>query len=150
MPRSRPSSLRIAETWRYALVGGLVSIPLTGGLYWLSGAGNELSFNAVLLGGLLAGYLATRAPTAVDSTAAGIRAGVIGGLPGLWLLGDVLAAATALTGPTWFRVTGIGMVVVAFSGFVFGLGALAGGVGAVVGAWLARRVGHRARPAPET
>lgn len=147
MSHSRRSPLRVDEAWRYALVGGLVSIPLTGGLYWLSGAGNELSFNAVLLGGLLAGYLA---PTAVDSTAAGIRAGVIGSLPGLWLLGDVLAAATALTGPTWFRVTGVGMAAVAFSGVVFGLGALAGGVGGVVGAWLARRVGHRARPAPET
>ncbi|MEF8781550.1 MAG: DUF5518 domain-containing protein [Haloarculaceae archaeon] len=88
MSHSRPSPLRITETWRYGLVGGLVSIPLTGGLYWLSGAGNELSFNMVVLGGVLAGYLA---PPAVDSTAAGIRAGVIGSLPGLWLLGHVLA-----------------------------------------------------------
>lgn len=35
--------LRLSPTWKYALVGGLVSIPLSLGHYWLSGMGENFS-----------------------------------------------------------------------------------------------------------
>lgn len=92
---------RPGATWTCALVGGVASLPLTLGLYWSSGAGNEFSLNAVVLGGLLAGYLATG--RGADATVAGGRAGLIGGLPAVWVLAGDVVPALAASGPAWFR-----------------------------------------------
>ena len=85
---SRQVSGFVAETWQYALVGGVVSIPLSLGLYWYSGMGSDFSLNMIVVGGLLAGYLAKR--NSVDAKPAGLRAGLIGALPGLaWMLPQI-------------------------------------------------------------
>jgi hypothetical protein len=58
------------------------------------------------------------------------------------MVGDVVRAATALAGPTWFMAVGTlftAGVVFTVSLFGFGLGALAGELGARVGGWLAGR-----------
>lgn len=144
--RTGPLPPSLSDTWKYALVGGLISVPLTTVGYWQSGS--ELSLSPVLLGGLLAGYLARRATGTADGV--GVRAGVVGALPTLWILADVLGAASALSGPTWFMAVGVGftgaiLLVVAVVGF--GLGALAGALGARAGSWLAGRTGRRGPPA---
>ncbi len=149
MPSKPTTSGKLTETWRYALVGGLSSIPLTLGLYWLSGAGNELSFNMVFFGGLLAGYLAATGPKDIGSAAVGIRAGVVGSLPGLWLLAELVWVAATLTGPLWFRVVGNGVIAVTFALFTVGLAALIGLVGATVGGWLVRKIGNQSTPRVE-
>lgn len=137
--RTGPLLDELGDAWRYALVGGVVAFPLTALGYWQTGS--ELSLSPVLLGGAIAGYLARRA-TGETNVAAGTRAGLVGALPTLWLLGDVVLAATALDGPSWFVAVGGGfalVVVVAVGLAAFGLAALLGGVGAVVGGWLAGR-----------
>lgn len=126
-----------SSTWRCALVGGITSIPLTVGLYWLSGMGNELSLNMVFFGGLIAGFLAKTRRTDANASAAGIRAGIVGVVPGLWFLVDVSEAATALSGPLWFRSAAIILVAGTIVVVLFGLGALVGLLGAKVGGWLA-------------
>lgn len=149
MPSKRTTSGRLTDTWRYALVGGLSSIPLTLGLYWLSGAGNELSFNMVFFGGLLAGYLAETGPEDVGSAAVGLRAGVVGGLPGLWMLARLVWVGATLTGPLWFRVVGTGFIAVTFALFAVGLAALIGLIGATVGGWLVKKIGNQSTPRVE-
>lgn len=136
------------ETWRCALVGGIVSIPLTVGLYWLSGMGSELSLNMAFVGGVLAGYLAASRTADTDGLGAGLRAGAIGALPGLWLVVDAVLFTGTGTSPLWFRVVGGGTVILLFTTALFVLGAVAGVLGGAVGRWLAELSGRRARPLP--
>lgn len=127
----------LSETWRCALLGGVASIPLTVGLYWLSGAGNELSLNMVFVGGLLAGVLAQRRSGDVGS--AGFRAGVVGGLPGLWILAGILEMAATVSGPLAFRVVAGLLVAGTFAAVMATAAGVAGFLGAKVGAWLAAK-----------
>ena len=137
MPRIGSLPLRLNATWKCAFIGGISSIPLTVGLYWLSGMGNEMSQNMVFFGGLLAGYLArTRMPDA-HPIEAGTRAGLIGALPGLWFIGDHFIAGSGAGGPLWFRVVGPTVMVGLFVIFLLLITALAGYLGGKVGVWLA-------------
>jgi len=92
----------------------------------------------VLFGGILAGYLVTRAGG--ESSGIGIRVGVVGGLPVLWVLFDILAATSGLAGPALF-VTSATVLTIGFAIAVallgFGIAALIGETGARVGSWLA-------------
>ncbi|ELY63146.1 DUF5518 domain-containing protein [Natrinema versiforme] len=132
------------ETWQYALLGGLVSIPFTAASYLQTGS--ELSLAPVFFGALLAGFLAERA--AGSNSGVGVRAGLIGGLPAVLLLVDLLAASSGLGGPAWFVALGLALLL-GFAAVVgilaFGLAALVGIAGARVGGWLADR-GSRRRP----
>jgi len=136
----------LPETWRYALLGGLIALPGTAYLFWQSGS--ELSLGPVLVGGLVAGYLHTGETSARRSV--GVRVGLIGGLPALRTLVDLFAAVPALGGPAWFRVVAGGMgagAVVLFVLLVLGLAAVVGVLGAAVGDWLSRKIGRRQSPA---
>lgn len=145
MVRRSPDDGRLSETWRDALFGGVASMPVTAALYWLSGGGREFPLDAVAVAGLVAGYLA--AGRAADPDAVGLRAGVVGGLPGVaWLLAAILGDATALSGPAWFEVAGLAFVVGATSAvaaLVLALAAVVGVLGARVGGWVAARRGRR-------
>ena len=116
-------------------VGG-VSLPFTTLSYWQTGS--ELSLGAVLFGGILAGYLVEQAGG--ESSTVGTRAGLVGGLPVLWVLFDVLIATLGVAGPAWF-VTSATLLTIGFTVVVavlgFGIAALIGDLGARVGTWLA-------------
>ena len=132
----------LPEPWRYALLGGLLALPVTTYLYWQSG--DELSVGPVLLGGLIAGYLYDG--DGAERRRVGVRTGLIGGLPALWMLADALAVVLGVDGPAWFRAAAGGMGVLTmllFTLLAFGLAAVAGVVGAVVGDWLSRKTGRR-------
>jgi len=134
-------SLGPSETWTYALLGGVASIPLTVSAYWLSGMGSDFSLNMVVGGGLLAGYLA--GGSTVSSAAAGVRAGVVGSAPGVvWILAQTGPAASAAGGPTAFRVAA-GLLAVGVGVLPFLIGAVGGFVGGKVGGWLAGKTGRR-------
>ncbi|MFC7193591.1 DUF5518 domain-containing protein [Halosimplex aquaticum] len=94
MSRTGPLPGTLSRTWQYALVGGVVSMPLTLAAYWSSGASDHFSFNMVVVGGLIAGFLARR--YSADVSAASVRAGVIGGLAGyVWIAPTILVSAEA-------------------------------------------------------
>lgn len=88
-------------------------------------------------------------PKTVDSTDVGLRAGVVGGLPGVWLLAEMVRVVTAATGPLWFRVVGGGFIVFSFIVLLFGFAALVGLLGAKVGAWLVPRSRSQKPPISE-
>jgi cell shape-determining protein MreD len=138
-------SLRVSERWTYALIGGIVSVPFTIGLYWLSGTGSEFSLNMVFFGGILAGYLASAPSPETDCTSVGFRAGAIGGLPGLWLLVDLVEAAIVWS-PLWFRIVVVSMLTIVFTTLLLGLSGLVGLLGGKVGGWLATKTGRRRAP----
>lgn len=121
----------IGSKWRYALVGGALSLPFTLTSYWQTGSG--LSVAPVFFAGLLAGYLAKR--RLGTARGVGARAGLIGGLPVLWLLADVLPYILGLPNPAWFTaVSVLAAVVTAILGI--GLTALFGEIGGRLGSRL--------------
>ncbi|RDI69895.1 DUF5518 domain-containing protein [Halopelagius longus] len=149
MPKIGPVAFEVSDTWKYALLGGLASIPFTT-LGYLE-TGSELSLSPVLFGGLLAGYLAQR--NTGTSSGVGFRAGLVGGLPVLLVLADVLAATSGLAGPTWFVAVGIALAlgfVAVVAALVFGLSGLVGVIGGRIGGWLAGSGGRRHPPAIST
>ncbi|RDZ62133.1 hypothetical protein C5B90_17385 [Haloferax sp. Atlit-12N] len=120
---------------RYSLVGGLVAAAFVSWSY-LDGR-SAMSLTAVFFAGLVVGAVAKRRHG--TATGVGVQTGLVGGLPILWVLFDVLAFATGLSGPTWFVGAGWLMALggVATVGLLgFGLSALLGGAGAKVGAAL--------------
>lgn len=129
---------RLGDRWTYALLGGVPSIPFTTLAYWQSGS--EMSLWPVFFGGLLAGYLAKRRTGTSDGV--GLRAGLVGGLSVVWVLADGLAAASALSGPSWFVVTALVTTIMVLGVLGIGLAALVGAVGGRVGDWLAGQVGE--------
>lgn len=131
--------------WKYALIGGLASLSFTTFSYWQTGS--QLSFGAVLFGGVLTGYLVRRA--GAKSHGVGIRVGMVSGLPILWILFDILTATSGLDGPAWF-LTGATLLTIGFTIVVavlgFGVAALLGEIGARVGSWLAGKQPEQSTP----
>lgn len=147
--RPRLPAVRTNDTWTYALLGGLASVPLTVSLYVLSGSGSEISLNAVVLGGVIAGYLVGSVSTDADPGPVGVRAGVVGGVPTVvWGLSEVAGSAAAVAGPVPFRVAAVGMVLLTITTVVLGFAGLCGYVGGKIGGWLAGRIDPR-RPRVE-
>lgn len=127
----------ISDKWKYALIGGLVSIPFTTASYWQSGS--EMSITPVLVGGLLAGYLAKR--RLGECRGVGARAGLVGGLPVLWILIDILPVVLGISNPRWFTVVSVG-VALGITILGVGMAALLGEIGGRLGGWLAARGGQ--------
>ena len=130
------------ESLRYGLIGGLASIPFSLGFYWLSGMGNQFTGNMVVLGGVLAGYLAKRGSARASN--AGIYAGVIGGLPLLvWSLALLLGIPDGFV-----RVWQSDLVLEALFFLTAGLAFLlfymiAGLLGGLLGGWLSKKIDKR-------
>jgi hypothetical protein len=144
MVEQKPRGLSTA--WRCALVGGLLLVPLSVGISAGSGAGRGLSVVVSLFAGIVAGYLATGNPADVDTDSAGIRAGVVAAVPGLWFVVDAVLFAGPGAGPLWFRVVGGSIVVVLFVTGLFVLASLAGFLGGTVGRRLALKSRRRSGP----
>ena len=133
----RIGSLQLTETWTYALVGGLLALPFTALEVWRSP--ERITLGAVLVGSALAGYLIKR--RSGNSTATGLRAGVIGGLPALWALTELLRAITNVPNPPWFRAVSVAMAL-AFGGLIVVILAVSGALAGRFGGWLAERGGR--------
>jgi hypothetical protein len=130
---------QMSQQWQYALICGMLSLPFTALSYWQTGS--ELSLSPVFLGGVLAGYLMTRRTG--TGRGVGARVGLVGGLPVLWVLFDILQAASALAGPSWFVASATILTTVGTVVFGFGLAALIGELGGKLGSWVAsKRSGH--------
>ena len=85
---ARIGPLQLTETWKYPLIGGLLTLPFTVLQAWRSP--EIMAVGMVVLGSMLAGYLIKR--RGGNSTATGLRAALIGGLPTVWALVELLWA----------------------------------------------------------
>jgi len=131
-----------SSTWRYALLGGLASLPVTLALNWQDLSGVQ-DASGVVLAALAVGYLAKR--RALESTQVGLRAGAIGALPMLWSVVDLVPFVLGLAQPGWFTAVQLALLTVTALVLV-GFTALLGGLAGLVGGWLAERRGHPRRP----
>lgn len=148
MSRAGPRPGSLSRTWQYALLGGVVSMPLTLAAYWNSGASDHFSFNMVVVGGLIAGFLARR--YSADVSAASLRAGVIGGLAGyVWIASTILVSAENFA-DAWSFAPVKPLLVVVFSVFVLGTAGIAGFLGGLVGSWICRVTGREQSSAAST
>jgi hypothetical protein len=133
----RIGPLQLTETWTYGLVGGLLALPFTALEVWRSP--ERITLGAVLVGSVFAGYLIKR--RGGNSTATGLRAGLIGGIPALWALTELLRAITTIPNPPWFRAVSVAMAL-GFGGLMLVMVALFGALAGRFGGWLAERRGR--------
>ena len=129
--------LQLTETWTYALVGGLLALPFTALDVWRSP--ENITLGAVVVGSVFAGYLIKR--RGGNSTATGTRAALIGGIPVLWALNELLWTITTIPNPPWFQ--GISVVMaLAFGSLILVVVAASGALAGRFGGWLAERRGR--------
>jgi hypothetical protein len=134
---ARIGPLQLTETWKYALIGGLLVVPFTALEAWRSP--ENMALGMVVLGSVLAGYLIKQ--RGGNSTTTGLRAALVGGVPLLWAIGDLLLSVPDISNPLWFRAVGVGMIL-GFGGVLFAVVAVCGALGGRFGGWLAERRGH--------
>lgn len=133
----RIGPLQPTERWTCALGGGLLALPFTALEAWRSP--ENISLGMVVLGSVLAGYLVKR--RGGDSTPTGLRAALVGGVPVIWPLTELILSVPTIPNPPWFQAVGVAFLLGAGAvmlAVVAGLGALAGRFGG----WLAERRGH--------
>lgn len=134
---ARIGPLQLTESWKYALIGGLLALPFTALEVWRSP--ENIVLEMFVVGSVLAGYLVKR--RGGNSTVTGLRAALIGGFPALWILPEMLSMIANIPNPLWFQAVSIGMAL-AFGGLALALlavlGALAGRFGGWVAEWRGR------------
>ena len=134
---------QLSPTWRYSLLAGLASIPVTLALNWQN-PGGVWDASGIALCALAVGYLAKR--RGLESTPVGLRTGAIGAIPVLYSVTDVVPYILDLVQPAWF--TAVQLVLVALTMPVLvGVSAVVGALSGRLGGWLAERRGHRQGPA---
>lgn len=134
---ARIGPLRTTETWKYALLGGLLALPFTTLAAWRSP--ENVSLGTVVVGSALAGYLVKR--RGGNSTATGLRAALIGGFPAVWALNELLRTISTIPNPPWFQAVGVAMTLVV-GGIILAVVAVFGVIAGRFGGWLAERRGH--------
>ncbi|AAV46973.1 DUF5518 domain-containing protein [Haloarcula marismortui] len=127
----------LSKTWKCALIGGVIPAAFT--VVDVLRSASNITFQGLFLGGVVAGYLVKRHGGV--GTAAGIRAGLIGGVPALWSLKELLVAIPTIPNPLWFRVVGVGLALVV-GVLLLGLPMAVGGLAGRFGGWLAEQQGH--------
>ena len=123
--------------WTYALIGGLLALPLTALDVWRSP--ENIALGAVVVGSVSTGYLIKR--RGGNSTATGLRTALIGMIPALWALKELLWTVTGIPNPPWFRAVSIA-VALAFGGLLLAVMAISGALAGRFGGWLAEQSGH--------
>ncbi|PGF16120.1 hypothetical protein CP556_08305 [Natrinema sp. CBA1119] len=124
----------LPPAWRFALIGAIASLPAIDVLNWLPNSEGTIGGGIMIIGAFVAGVIA--AIRSSDPSAAGLRAGFIGGVLGLLIF--IVAAGTTAT---WslrrvvFVVFAGGLVVCVAPLFGLGFGR--------VGGWVANTVGSR-------
>ena len=129
--------LQLTEMWTHALLGGLLALPFTALSAWRSP--ENLTLGAALIGSVFAGYLIKR--RSGNSTATGLRAALIGGIPAIWALNELLWTVTNIPNPPWFRAFSV-VVTLAFGGLLLAVITISGALAGRFGGWLAVRSGH--------
>lgn len=129
-------SRALSPTWRYAIVGVLASLPATVVLNTLPNSQATVGGGAMIMGALIGGGLA--ATRSVDAGATGLRAGVLGGVVGLFTFVVVvdISAAWPLSRILFWVFAGVAFLCAAsIFGLAFGR----------IGGWVANAVAPRSK-----
>ncbi|WP_435365808.1 DUF5518 domain-containing protein [Haloarchaeobius sp. DYHT-AS-18] len=134
-----PSPLRVRPlsiAWRFAILGALVSLPITIVVNWLPDSEATIGGGIMTLGAFVAGVLA--AIRSRDSSAAGFRTGFLAAVVGV--LTSILTGGSPAAWPTskvvfFVLASGLVLCVAPFFGLVCGR----------AGGWMANTVGSRWR-----
>lgn len=126
----------ITENWRYSLPGGVLAAIFVALSYSesLSSMSSSMSLEAVFFIGAIVGLLSKRYYGSSKGT--GALTGLIGALPIVWILAQMLTTTSGLSGPAWFIAAGTSMTVLGALGagvLGFALSALIGEAGARIG-----------------
>ncbi|MFU1779983.1 DUF5518 domain-containing protein [Haloarcula japonica] len=132
-----PLQFELSKTWKYALIGGVVPALFT--LADVLRSSSDITFQGVVLGGVVAGYLVKR--HGETGTAAGVRVGLIGGIPALWSLKEAFLIVPTIPNPLWFQIVSVG-IVMSIGALIVALPMLCGSLAGRFGGWLAERQGH--------
>ncbi|PHQ45383.1 hypothetical protein DJ68_13145 [Halorubrum sp. C3] len=123
---------RIPQVWRAAVLGTIVSLPATVIINWLPNSEATAGGGAIIVGPMIAGAVA--ANRSVESSAAGLRAGFLGGVVAVsgFLLTEATAVAWSLNTIVFFLIAaGMLLCLSPVFGLIFGR----------IGGWVATTVG---------
>ena len=123
---------RIPQVWRAAVLGTIVSLPATVIINWLPNSEATAGGGAIIVGPMIAGAVA--ANRSVESSAAGLRAGFLGGVVAVsgFILTEAMAVAWSLNTIVFFLIAaGILLCLSPVFGLIFGR----------IGGWAASTVG---------
>lgn len=129
--------LELTDSWKYALIGGVLALPFT--VLKVLQSSESITLEIFVAGSLLAGYLIKR--HGGNSTVTGLRSALIGGFPVLWTLPEMLRTVADIPNPPWFQAVSI-IVLLTFSGLMLALLAILGALAGRFGGWIAERRGY--------
>lgn len=123
---------RISPAWRVAILGTLAALPATAIINWLPNSEATVGGGAMVVGALIAGAVA--ATGSVDPSAAGLRAGFLGGVMtvSVFLFTEATSITWSLNTSAFFAIAVV--MLLSFSpvfGLIFGR----------IGGWVAHTVG---------
>lgn len=128
-----PTTRSVPQVWRIAILGTIASVPATVVVNWLPDSEATVGGGVMMIGAMIAGALAVS--RSVDPSAAGFRAGILGGIVAiLTFVGtEALAVTWSLSRLVFFTIAGVGILCISP---VFGL--VSGWVGGRVASALQR------------
>ncbi|MBC9988200.1 hypothetical protein C5B89_12820 [Haloferax sp. Atlit-47N] len=131
----------LSPEWNAALVGAIASLPISAVVNWFPNSEATVGAGMMIFGAVTAGVVA--AVRSVDSDAAGLYAGFLGGVLELVIFAVTTGTTVAwpLSRVAFFAFAG-GVVVCLASMFGLGCGR--------IGGWLMRTVGSRWNPTAST
>lgn len=108
----------LPQVWRIAILGTIASVPATVVVNWLPNSEATVGGGAMMIGAMIAGALAVS--RSVESSAAGLRAGILGGIVAiLTFVGtEALAVTWSPSRLMFFIIAGVGILCISP---VFGL-----------------------------
>ncbi|ELY46943.1 DUF5518 domain-containing protein [Natronorubrum bangense] len=127
------------EVWRYAIIVGLASTPFTIILYWQSYPDFSHPISPVFFAGVLVGYISNKQD--MDTRQIGKRTGLVAAVPVLWPFFDLLVFISGFSQPTWFSGFQV-MAIILMSIVITVVSVLIGMIGAILGDWLAGKMGN--------
>ncbi|REA02737.1 hypothetical protein DEQ92_13205 [Haloferax sp. Atlit-6N] len=138
---STPRFRTLPPAWKSALIGVIASLPVIAVVNWLPEPESTVGAGMMVFGAFIAGAVA--ALSSADPDAAGLRAGLLGGVLEL-LVFAATAGTTAAWPPSRIAFFGLAGGVVLCLASMFGLGC------GRVGGWTVRTVASRWNPTAST
>jgi hypothetical protein len=129
---SKPRTHRISQVWRAAILGTMAALPATALINWLPNSEATVGGGVMVIGSLIAGAVAANG--SVEPSAAGLRAGLLGGLSAVavFILTEATTVPWSLNTIVFFLIAVVMLLCVSP---VFGL------VSGRIGGWIANTVG---------